>query len=439
MLSANVKIIKELKNYIDNISSDPNSLDQYRKTKADFSRNRKLSFITLIIFICRLGKKTLSVELEQFFAEPGQFHCCTASALCQGRSKLCGTFFHHWSSVLCDCFYRFYKKKAKRWKGFRLVAADGSTLPFVDTPELREHFGAGGNQLTSYVLGRSFYHYDVLNQLILHADLKPYAYSEIKSASELICHLKPDMLMLYDRGFYSYRMIALHTWQNPEVKFVIRANENHSQVIRFIAGKRSSEVVDMAPGTKAIKQMRELGYQVTDKTTVKLRLVRIELDNKIEVIATNLWEEEGYEADLFKELYAMRWAIETNIGFQKNLLQLESFSGRKVHTVLQDFYATIFVANLHSLLIKEGQQLLDEQKHNGKYARKINNNRAQGEIRRNMTALFFSKRLVPVLKRLTAYVIKYPICKITGRKVDRIAKNKHRNKHRTFTNYKAAY
>ena len=75
-----------------------------------------------------------------------------------------------------------------------------------------------------------------------------------------------------------------------------------------------------------------------------------------EVLITNLWEEEGYDASRFKELYFMRWGIETNISPQKNIMQLESFSGLTVKAVEQDFYATVFTANLHAGLIKDAQQ-----------------------------------------------------------------------------------
>lgn len=52
----------------------------------------------------------------------------------------------------------------------------------------------------------------------------------------------------------------------------------------------------------------------------------------------------------------MRWGIETNIPLQKNIIQLESFSGLSVAAVEQDFYATVFMANLLSILIKDADR-----------------------------------------------------------------------------------
>ena len=45
--------------------------------------------------------------------------------------------------------------------------------------------------------------------------------------------------------------------------------------------------------------------------------------------------------------------VETNISIQKNIMQIESFSGLTVNAVLQDFYATVMIANLHAVLIKD--------------------------------------------------------------------------------------
>jgi hypothetical protein len=38
-----------------------------------------------------------------------------------------------------------------------------------------------------------------------------------------------------------------------------------------------------------------------------VRLVRVDLPESVEVLITNLWEEEGYANELFKDLYFMRW------------------------------------------------------------------------------------------------------------------------------------
>ncbi len=45
---------------------------------------------------------------------------------------------------------------------------------------------------------------------------------------------------------------------------------------------------------------------------LKLRLVRVKLDGEIEVLITNLMDEQAIPASEFKELYHLRWGAEEN-------------------------------------------------------------------------------------------------------------------------------
>ena len=134
--------------------------------------------------------------------------------------------------------------------------------------------------------------------------------------------IEADMLMLYDRNFCNYKMVALHLWQEKERKFVIRAKETHNMIKAFIKSGEVSSIVDMRPTETAIKGLRQSGFILKPDTLLKVRLVRVELPDSIEVLITNLWEEEGYQAQEFKDLYFKRWGVETNISIQKNILQL---------------------------------------------------------------------------------------------------------------------
>lgn len=67
MLETNVKIIEELKEFISIIVQRPDLLKQFCNNESDFIRTRKLPFERIVLLIVKLCKKTLSVELEQFF------------------------------------------------------------------------------------------------------------------------------------------------------------------------------------------------------------------------------------------------------------------------------------------------------------------------------------------------------------------------------------
>ncbi|VTP95809.1 Uncharacterised protein [Sphingobacterium daejeonense] len=304
-------------------------------------------------------KRTLSVELEGFFGELGKKISCSVSAFSQQRSKLSPLFFLVWNRVLCESFLRHAPGDTRRWMGYRLIAVDGSNLALVNTPSLQANFGGQSNQNSSFVQAKTFYHYDVLNDLVTHACIAPYRTSELTLASHWIEELPVDSIAIYDRYYSTFKMFALHSWQESERKFVIRAKDSLEFVKRFLKTGKVSQVIELAPTQASISGLRQSGFATDSSTRIRIRLVRVELQSTTEVIATNLWQEEGFENDMFGDLYFRRWGVETNISKLKNTMQMESFSGLTVESVEQDFYATVMMSNLHSILIRDAQVQLD--------------------------------------------------------------------------------
>lgn len=440
MSNANVKIIEELKEFISIIVQQPDLLKQFCNSSSDFSRNRKLPFERIVLLIVKLCKKTLSVELEQFFEDIKLQTSCSVSAFTQQRMKLNPEFYRVWNELLYSCYYHYYNKEVKKWKGYRLIAADGSNVSLVKTPLLEKYFGGQSNQHGTFVQAKTFYCYDVLNELVVRSQIAPFRTGELNMAYSLIDDLEDDMLMIYDRNFCSYKMVALHLWREKEIKFVIRARETHKAVSSFIKSGKTSDEVLLKPTHEAIKRMRESGYIITKKTLLKVRLVRVELNETIEVLMTNLWEEDGHPSSEFKALYFKRWGVETNISRQKNILQLESFSGLKPISIEQDFYATVFVANLFSVLTKEAQNTIEATIAKRKYPMKINGNKSFGKLKGNIISLFVSEKPEVILEKLHQYFIRDPLPVRDNRSFPRVIKNKQsKSKHKTFMNYKPAF
>ena len=186
---------------------------------------------------------------------------------------------------------------------------------------LEKYFGGQSNQHGTFVQAKTFYCYDVLNELVVRSQIAPFRTGELNMAYSLIDDLEDDMLMIYDRNFCSYKMVALHLWREKEIKFVIRARETHKAVSSFIKSGKTSDEVLLKPTHEAIKRMRESGYIITKKTLLKVRLVRVELNEMIEVLMTNLWEEDGHPSSEFKALYfGSHKNLGSNYIYQKNKL-----------------------------------------------------------------------------------------------------------------------
>jgi hypothetical protein len=440
MLQANLCIIEELRSFLKLIVEDSSLLAKFSTVPDGFTRRRKLPFDRLVLLIAKLCKKTLSVELEQFFDESSISDSCTVSAFCQQRMKLNPLFFRVWNELLCKSFYATEGVEVKRWKGYRVIAVDGSNISLVNTPLLREYFGGQSNQECFFVQAKAMYRYDVLNKMLLRAELVPYRTGELTVAYSLVDNLEEDMLTIYDRNFGNFKMIALHMWQEKERKFVIRAKESREIFRTFIKSGECSAMFDLSPTPSAIEGLRQHGYIINKNTRLTVRLVRVDLPESVEVLITNLWEEEGYANELFKDLYFMRWSVETIISHQKNILQLESFSGLSPLSVAQDFHATVFIANLHSIVVEVAQKTINETKTKKKYAMKVNGNKSYGKLKANIITLFISNEPEIILRTLHRYFVRDTLPIRPGRTFPRIVKNKQsRSKHKTFMNYKPAF
>jgi hypothetical protein len=83
-------------------------------------------------------------------------------------------------------------------------------------------------------------------------------------------------------------------------------------------------------------------------------MVKIVLNTgETEVLVTNLYDTDSYTKEELKEVYHLRWGIETYYGYMKEELQLGQFSGIRQICIEQDFAANLFLFNLQSLMEKQ--------------------------------------------------------------------------------------
>ena len=172
MVAANLKIIEELKLFLETISSDPELRKLVTENENDFSRKRKLSLERIAGIIINMPKRSLSIEIQEFFDSMGKgLDSCTKGAFSLQRTKLKPLFFLVWNKWLVDNFYHYYGKHVKRWRDFRLQAVDGSTVYLLNKKEIVDHFGTHGNKHTSTALARVLQIHDVLNDITVWGDI----------------------------------------------------------------------------------------------------------------------------------------------------------------------------------------------------------------------------------------------------------------------------
>ncbi len=97
--------------------------------------------------------------------------------------------FKELSKTLIDEFYADNELAVKLWKGFRLLAVDGSRITLPITKELKNLYGEARNQSkTSIVQARCSVLYDVKNHFVLDGILAPLHTGEAKLAQSHLLH-----------------------------------------------------------------------------------------------------------------------------------------------------------------------------------------------------------------------------------------------------------
>lgn len=442
MVAVNVKIIEELKSFLTLILSDSEVKEVCFERKEDFSRKRKLGFQETIFLMVNMIKRSLKVEIQDFLEYGlGQKISYTKMAFVLQRKKIKSIVFEIWNQLLVNCFYFYYQDNVKKWDDFLLIAVDGSTAYLPDKPEIRNFFGVQKNQYIEVPMARIMKFYDVLNQITIFSKIAPITVGEQSIVSAYLERIPINSISIYDRGFPSYLLMYLLHNQESTRHFVMRCKADFNlKVKEFVASNHKDVVVNLFPTKDAIKKLYDYGYSVTKDTPLKIRMVKVILDTgETEVLLTNLYDESRFKTDCFKELYFKRWGVETSIGFDKNTLQIEEFSGQSVKSVEQDFYLSIFTLNLQSLLEKQCQAEVAQKNIGRSLIYKINKNVSIGIMKHRIVKLFTVENPEIILIELQNLFLESLEPIRPGRSAPRLFKTtRKKGKYRTLSNYKRA-
>jgi hypothetical protein len=412
----------------------------YTKDTKAFTRNRKLSFKKVVLFLINLPKRSLSVELAKFFSiteEIDSVQTASKSAFSQARKNLDHKFFIDWNQVLLNEFYTDNEDGIKRWNGFRLMGTDGSTVCVPNKPDVVEHFGVNKNQNKSVPMARLNIHYDLLNHLSCRSVMSPFLESESFHAIQALDSMGDDMLTIYDRGYSGFAFVYLNIFKKKQ--FLIRYSLDFSDEIKeFVNSGKESSILTFKANRRAVERLKNFGCEIAIGATIQARAVKVKLDTgETEILVTSLTDTNKYPNEVFKELYFLRWGIETHYSVLKNLMQIEIFSGQSKESLLQDFHATIFTANLQSLLMRESEPELEKINEQRDLNYNFNRSVSLGLLKDEVIKIFMTNKPELVMKKLNELFLSHLEPVRPNRQYVRIIKGgKPRGKHRNFLNYK---
>lgn len=303
--------------------------ETYRMQSKDFTRNRKLSFFEIMLLILRSSKKSLHACIDTFLKE---VRCGVDSyskaAFCKARQKIHPDAFKELFTLTVEQFYR--EVPYKRYRGYRLLAMDGTDLNLPNTPELLELYGSEPFFNGPQVQSQCSCLYDVLNHVILDGIMDVHNASERTLALTQLEKLENGDLLLLDRGYPSEQLML--AMEEKGIRYLMRCNKKE-----FFREVRKVTVPDAVVARKS--KEKELTF----------RVITVALEGKKETLLTNIMEED-FTVEDFRHLYSLRWGIETKYNDLKNKLQLENYSGVNAICIQQDFYASLFLSNAMAFL-----------------------------------------------------------------------------------------
>ena len=355
----------------------------------NFTRERKLPLREVISVLLCMEGGSLTGELMRYFG------CsqltASSSAFIQQRQKINEFAF----PSLFDLFVKI-SDKDRLYKGYRLLAADGSDIQVPADPKYTDSYFPGANGQAPYAL----LHLDAVYDLLQHTYIDAAVCGRRDwNEKGVLCNMvdRSDIakaLVIADRGYESYNLMA-HI-QEKGWKYLIRIKDIQSSGI--------ASGLDL-PGTPEFdtwfhfhftkRQTAEARRLLKDKQKYKwipathpfdflpltskkhdplslyylpFRVVRFKIsDSSYETVITNLDETEFSPIEL-KRLYGMRWGIETSFRDLKYTVGLLHFHAKKVENITQEIFARLIMYNFAELITSH----VIIQKPNRKYPYKAN-------------------------------------------------------------------
>ena len=337
----------------------------------DFTRERKLPLHEVIsVLLCMEGGSLTGELLRYFGCSP---HTASSSAFIQQRQKINEFAF----PSLFDLFVR-NTDKDRLYKGYRLLAADGSDIQIPADPKQTDSYFPGANGQAPYGL----LHLDAVYDLLQHTYIDAAVCGRRDwNEKGVLCNMVDrssiaKALVIADRGYESYNLMA-HI-QEKGWKYLIRIKDIHSSGIAaglHLPDRDEFDIWFHFHFTK--RQTAEAKQLLNDKQKYKLltttttfdylpvssrkhdplslyylpfRVVRFKIsDSSYETVITNL-DETAFPPDELKRLYGMRWGIETSFRELKYTVGLLHFHAKKVENITQEIFARLIMYNFSELI-----------------------------------------------------------------------------------------
>jgi len=335
-----------------------------RNPDKDFTRKKKLPFETVMQLLISMGGNSIYKELLE--SQGYDVNTATTSAFVQQRNKILPSavefLFHEFTQSYTDI---------KDYRGYRLLAIDGSDLHIATDPADSDTYFQNGPNTKGYNLLHLNAAYDLCNRLYVDAIVQPRRLCNEGRALAAMVDRSPiegKIIVTADRGYESYNNFA-HI-ERKGWNYVIRVKDLNSNGILSGLHLPSSGEFDIdvhltltKKQTKEVKAHPEI-YRIVPSTStfdfvdlkenlfypISFRVVRFVLPSgAYETVITNLAMADFPPGEI-KSIYNMRWGIETSFRALKYTVGLTNFHAKKQESIVQEIFARMILYNFAEMI-----------------------------------------------------------------------------------------
>ncbi len=283
------------------------------------------------------------------------------SGYCQGRCRVSEDFLKNIHRRVLDSLRRG-RREEDLWRGFQLKAIDGSSLKLMDTEANQKAYP----QPSSQKPGCGFPVMGITGLLNLSHDgweaieCSNFREHEARVAHRLIDHVSKGDLLLGDRSFCSYQLIAKVRERGGHV--LMRLHHARHRKLDWRRGRKLSRLSRRVTWRKPDKlpKTSDLSQAQWDALpeTMEVRLIKVSFEDRTGqlrnlVLATTLLDADEHEDLALSELYARRWEIELKLRDLKTTLGLEFLEVRTPAMAKKSVLMMMIALNLLRTVMQE--------------------------------------------------------------------------------------
>lgn len=273
-------------------------------------------------------------------------------AYCRARGKLSEKVLRRLVVDLADGCERQADVKFL-WRGRHVVLADGTTVSMPDTPENQASYPQHPRQQkgVGFPIARLVVLFSLATAMLTDMAMGPYEGKETGETAllrQLLDRFEPGAILLADRYFCSYFMIAL--LMELGVDFVTRVHQRRT--VDFRRGRRLGQGDHVVTWTCPEKPtwMDQATYDRMP-LSIELREVEVHVNQPgfrtaSFVVVTTLRDAETYTRDDIAELYHYRWLAELDIRAIKDTMGMDILRSKTPGMVRREMWTCLLAYNL---------------------------------------------------------------------------------------------